>query len=715
MKSLCKSLWILLVLQMAILAHAEDPTITLLFQNSYQAIKQMRQANGVYIDALSFGVEDKPAAISANGVGLISLCIADSMYKKTRDSLSWEPHADSLIKITLAQFITFKESGAVNAKGLFRRYFDSQNGLEFSTWGTQYSTIDNALFATALIFCRNYYSNDSAIVVNANYLLNSMDFTSAISDDGQQMYMILDDDGNRSAPTGAFNEYIIVAWLAKNTSALNQGLAHSESYWNSFYASPIGNANPQQNYWGYSLLSDNNARFISHFIPQFAYYYCHYFKNNLNYMDFFVNARKSDSLWWALAHPNKASYEWGLGAGENPGGGYSANAIDDNASAIVSPHIISGFIPVNAQGINDLKNIYDENPEAIYKLPDDTSKTVLWRYSLLSPLLRCPYIQAVDFSLMLYGLSTLPEHLGSDFFNSYNEVKTPIMAGIPVAGAPSLQAPSNNAINQPLEPVLTWNAVTSAASYRIQVAIDSSFSAIIEDDSLVYSPTKKLPALLLGTTYYWHVNTKNSSGTSSWSETRCFSTIPPIPTQVTMLLPENLAELATDRVVFVWQKPLGIVDEYLLELCSDSLMDNIIYADSQIVDTTIIYAGLQNEAKYWWRVKAHNQTGWGTFASNMAFSVRIQSTMANPIMSSAILHGGVVNREHLAYTLTKPSFVKITLYNSNGNVLTTLISQEQSTGSYQIPINTERLPKGVYLLEFQAGNDRFKTVVPIIE
>ena len=41
---------------------------------------------------------------------------------------------------------------------------------------------------------------------------------------------------------------------------------------------------------------------------------------------------------------------------------------------------------------------------------------VLWRYSLLDPSWRAPEIQAIDFSTMLFGLATLPEHLGNDFF-----------------------------------------------------------------------------------------------------------------------------------------------------------------------------------------------------------------------------------------------------------------------------------------------------------
>ena len=60
-----------------------------LFQNSYKLYKDIRKSNGVYLDALALnGAGAKPAAIAANGIGLMSLCIADAMYIKLITSAS---------------------------------------------------------------------------------------------------------------------------------------------------------------------------------------------------------------------------------------------------------------------------------------------------------------------------------------------------------------------------------------------------------------------------------------------------------------------------------------------------------------------------------------------------------------------------------------------------------------------------------------------------
>ena len=411
-------------------AQTTDTIITKLFQDSYYTIKSMRQPNGVYLDKLSISGKDTtiPGAISANGVGLISLCIADAMF--------WEVKVDSLANATLNTFINFKNSKRTTTpNGFYRRFFNVNTCLEYKTWGSEYSTIDNAIFAAGLIFCKNYFSGNKSIVNNANILLNAMDFTAAISLDSQNLYMVLDSNGTGSSITGAYNEYMIVAWLAKNVCQSNPGYNKSQAYWNTYYSNPKTSSIKHPVYWYYELLSDrSDSIFISNFIPQFTYYYCNYYKNNNDYMYYFNNARKADSLWWNMACYNisRSSYEWGVGAGDIPGcDRYYANAINnDNADStinkniyrIVSPHIIAGFIPVYPQGKNDLKYLFNNGTGAAVYSPK-TSIKVLWRYSVKDKSKRCNYIQAVDFATMLYGLASLPEYLGPDFFNTYNEIK----------------------------------------------------------------------------------------------------------------------------------------------------------------------------------------------------------------------------------------------------------------------------------------------------
>lgn len=388
-----------------------------LFQNSYKLYKDIRKSNGVYLDALALnGAGAKPAAIAANGIGLMSLCISDAMYAKTGDAVNWEATANQVIATTQT-FIDFKNNGKINGAGMFPRYFRWDSGSQEGTWPYEYSTIDNAIFAMGLQMCKNYFSGNATIVSNVNILLASMDYTKAIYP--TQMAMVLDQSGNNgSAFTSPFNEYMLVSWLAKNANVANPGYAKSQTFWNTYFANPTTAPISRPNYAGYVTLSDGG--YLSSFIPQFCYYFVNIFKNDANYMSYYNNWLNADKL-FAINDGAPNNYEWGLGAGEIPGGGYSADKINDNPNKIVSPHIISGFSTIYSNAKSDLLSLYNNGSGAsVYGLPSNTSKKVLWRYKRNDTAARASYVQAIDYSTMLFGLASLPENLGVNWFSAYN-------------------------------------------------------------------------------------------------------------------------------------------------------------------------------------------------------------------------------------------------------------------------------------------------------
>ena len=119
------------------------------------------------------------------------------------------------------------------------------------------------------------------------------------------------------------------------------------------------------------------------------------------------------------ALPNLTSGDWGP---EVPTMeiGYHADAINNNPSRIFSPHIIAGFIPVYESGVNDLLNLY-QNGKNIYSLPNLGRDLILWRKSFNDQSWNANEVQGVDYATMLFGLATLPQFLGPDFFAAYND------------------------------------------------------------------------------------------------------------------------------------------------------------------------------------------------------------------------------------------------------------------------------------------------------
>jgi choice-of-anchor B domain-containing protein len=96
---------------------------------------------------------------------------------------------------------------------------------------------------------------------------------------------------------------------------------------------------------------------------------------------------------------------------------------------------------------------------------------------------------------------------------------------VAVPSAPTLLTPTNGATNQSLQPTLTWNVVSGATSYSLQVATDAGFSNVVIAVSGLaaanYTPTTSLAN---NTTYYWRVLASNGSGDGAYSTAFSFTT-----------------------------------------------------------------------------------------------------------------------------------------------------------------------------------------------
>ncbi len=97
------------------------------------------------------------------------------------------------------------------------------------------------------------------------------------------------------------------------------------------------------------------------------------------------------------------------------------------------------------------------------------------------------------------------------------------------ASAPVLESPSNGASGQYLTLTLSWTRVTNAASYEVQFAKDSGFTAILGADSTVTGDSTIISAIISGfsldSSYYWRARGGNSAGNGPWSGAWQFTTM----------------------------------------------------------------------------------------------------------------------------------------------------------------------------------------------
>ncbi|MFA5795483.1 MAG: DUF2341 domain-containing protein [Candidatus Brocadiia bacterium] len=184
---------------------------------------------------------------------------------------------------------------------------------------------------------------------------------------------------------------------------------------------------------------------------------------------------------------------------------------------------------------------------------------------------------------------------------------TTIMAAPSV---PALVSPVDNAVAiPPAGALFTWNAVTAAVTYNLQVASDFGFSSLVINQSGISTTSTLISTLQGASTYYWRVAAVNPGGTSAWSTSRLFSTMITTPS---LLLPTNNAETVSLMPTLSWSSS-SYATAYNVQVAGDSNFSALIVDLVGLVSTIYQTSQLAYNTSYYWRVQAGRTgetTGW---------------------------------------------------------------------------------------------------------
>ncbi len=177
----------------------------------------------------------------------------------------------------------------------------------------------------------------------------------------------------------------------------------------------------------------------------------------------------------------------------------------------------------------------------------------------------------------------------------------------------------------------------------------------------------------------------------------------------TLLLPPNGVLSASPTQRFAWNKGAAGVTRYWFELSTDSLFLTQRTVDSTRTDTTKDVTGLTNGASYWWKVRAGDAGGWGTFSSvwrlrisatdvaedrGTPTTVALEQNYPNPFNPSTTIR----------YSLPAKSSVQLRVFNTLGVEVAVLQNGEQEMGYYEVRFNAQGLSSGIYFYRLQVGN-----------
>jgi hypothetical protein len=89
---------------------------------------------------------------------------------------------------------------------------------------------------------------------------------------------------------------------------------------------------------------------------------------------------------------------------------------------------------------------------------------------------------------------------------------------------PVLVAPIGGAVVGSRKPVLDWNDVTGATSYKLQVSLNSAFSSLVLNLNVTPSTYTPLVNLAANKLFHWRVKALGPNGPSTWSAVETFHT-----------------------------------------------------------------------------------------------------------------------------------------------------------------------------------------------
>ncbi len=279
---------------------------------------------------------------------------------------------------------------------------------------------------------------------------------------------------------------------------------------------------------------------------------------------------------------------------------------------------------------------------------------------------------------------------------------------------PTLVSPANNAINQSVTPTLRWRSTSLAATYDLQIALDTLMSNIVVADSGI-TDSSRVVRIAPSTAYYWRVRGQNTEGTNGlYSVVRRFSTgnLPPATPIPTFPVSGDTGVSRTPRLR--WVGSPGSL-QYRVQISRDNIFNQIVADDSTVTDLYYDASLLLANTQYYWRVRARGTSGWSAYSVIQNFLTGTLIVSVKPPdeqVQEFFLYQNYPNPFNpsttIPFSLSREALVTVTIYNTMGEEVRDLVSDRFMPGQYSLRwdgfnADGNHVTTGVYLVRMTAA------------
>ncbi|MCZ7609893.1 MAG: YCF48-related protein [Ignavibacterium sp.] len=178
------------------------------------------------------------------------------------------------------------------------------------------------------------------------------------------------------------------------------------------------------------------------------------------------------------------------------------------------------------------------------------------------------------------------------------------------------------------------------------------------------------------------------------------------PSKPDLVYPVNFQSVSSDTINFLWTNSIPNVSGFLLSLSVDSLFQTSL--DTFVTGRSLLYHNLLPNTKYFWKVKAYNNLGYGAYSNTnqfvtnltdlentiiLPFEFSLSQNYPNPFNPSTTIN----------YEIPSQQFVSLKVYDVLGNEVAILVNEDRSAGSYEINFDASNLSSGIYFYQLKTS------------
>jgi len=258
-----------------------------------------------------------------------------------------------------------------------------------------------------------------------------------------------------------------------------------------------------------------------------------------------------------------------------------------------------------------------------------------------------------------------------------------------------LISPLNNSIQQPTDLQLSWQLLSNAIKYHIQIAKNTDFLNTIYENAELSDNYVKIE-LDLNTQYYWRVRAANNSEVTNWSEVWTFKTLNYIVRKPNLIKPIDNDEISNNNILFKWESQSSdVFFKFQISLDNDFLFKEI----DTIIKYNEISKTLDLNTVYFWRVQASDGFNNSEWSDIRKFKTKSNSNVNDFIYNKdycCIYPNPASNEVFLNYYLPYPMLVEINIYDLQGNLLLKKSEYINNCGNIKTNISINNLSGGYY-------------------